>query len=195
MKKIITSLFITALAFSGQATIHLINVSNNTFAPNAISSVLVGDTVRFEQTAGNHNTVSASIPAGAASWNHDFSGAAVFDYKVTVAGNYGYTCTFHAGMVGGFVASEPTADLDKKQAYTASKAYPNPFKAKITLNHASANRIEIFSILGESVKVIDIALNEKTTTLDLSELNKGVYFYVVKNNKEVLETRRIIKSE
>ena len=75
------------------------------------------------------------------------------------------------------------------------KAYPNPFKSKITINHGSCDKIEICNLLGEIIKTVYISPNEKSTSLDLSELRKGVYFYVIKENNSVLETRRIIKSE
>lgn len=75
------------------------------------------------------------------------------------------------------------------------KAYPNPFKSKITINHTSADKIEICTLLGEKVKIIPVSLQDKSTTLDLSDLKKGVYFYVIKFDNNVIETRRIIKSE
>lgn len=75
------------------------------------------------------------------------------------------------------------------------KAYPNPFKSKITINHSSADKIEICSLLGETIKTFTISNFDKTSVLDLSDLKKGVYFYVIKNNDNVIETRRIVKSE
>ena len=75
------------------------------------------------------------------------------------------------------------------------KAYPNPFKGKITINHGNCDKIEICTLLGEVVRTVQVAANDKSTQLDLSELKKGVYFYVVKDNNSIVETRRIVKSE
>lgn len=75
------------------------------------------------------------------------------------------------------------------------KAYPNPFKGKITINHGACDKIEICTLLGEVVRTVHVGANDKSTQLDLSELKKGVYFYVIRDNNSILETRRIIKSE
>ena len=66
------------------------------------------------------------------------------------------------------------------------KAYPNPFKGKITINHGSCDRIEICTVLGEVVRTVTIGAHDKSTQLDLSELKKGVYFYVIKENNAIL---------
>lgn len=195
MKKIYAAFILSLVTFGANATIIVVSATgSSTFSPNSITDVVVGDTVRFVQTGGSHNTVSVSVPVGAATWNHNFS-AGSFDYKVTVAGNYAYQCTFHGGMVGAFSAADPVAEVANVENNIVSKAYPNPFKSKITIAHKSAEVIEVFSMLGERVKVLPINTLEKTTVLDLSDLKKGVYFYVIKNNDVILETRRIIKSE
>ena len=195
MKKIYAAFLLSLASLSANAMIHVINVANNTFSPNSFQDVIVGDTVRFIQTAGSHNTISQIIPAGAAAWSHSFSTGTTFDYKVTVAGNYAYHCSIHLLMVGAFVATDPVADVADIDNLVVSKAYPNPFRAKISITHKTAETIEVFSMLGERVKLISIVGADKTTVLDLSDLKKGVYFYVIKNNDLILETRRIIKSE
>lgn len=74
------------------------------------------------------------------------------------------------------------------------KAYPNPFKSKITIPTKNAQSVEIFSVLGEKVKTIETGMLDKIT-VDLSDLRKGVYFYVLKDETGVLETRKILKTE
>ncbi|MCE3295906.1 MAG: Secretion system C-terminal sorting domain [Crocinitomicaceae bacterium] len=91
-----------------------------------------------------------------------------------------------------FAASEDYTCLESGDE---PKAFPNPFKGKITINHGSCDKIEICTLLGEVVRTVHIPLNDKSTQLDLSELKKGVYFYVIKENSNVVETRRIVKSE
>lgn len=195
MRKIYAAFILSLATFSANATIFTVSATaSNQFSPSSFQDVVVGDTVRFVQTGGTHNTVSVSVPAGAATWNHNFSSGS-FDYKITHAGNYAYQCTFHFGMAGAFVAEDPVAEVASVENNIVSKAFPNPFKSKITIAHKSAESIEVFSLLGERVKTISISSSEKNTVLDLSDLKKGVYFYVIKNNDLVLETRRIIKSE
>lgn len=194
MKKLYTFIFLLFAAFSAKATIHDVIVSNNSFTPSVLS-VMVGDTVRWSLAQGTHTTTSSIVPSGAATWNHTFSGPGdQFEYKVTVAGNYGYICSFHGGMAGGFTASS-TASVSHLDDNVILKAFPNPFKSKLSIPNKTADNIEILNVLGESVKSVAVNSNEKFTVLDLSELKKGVYFYVLKQEGEILETRRVVKSE
>ncbi|MFN5416925.1 MAG: T9SS type A sorting domain-containing protein [Flavobacteriia bacterium] len=96
--------------------------------------------------------------------------------------------------VSSFTSKDENCEGDRN-AMDDPKAYPNPFKTKITINHSNADKIEICTLLGETIKVIPISFQDRATTLDLSELKKGVYFYVIKNDNSIIETRRIIKSE
>jgi hypothetical protein len=101
-------------------------------------------------------------------------------------------------VAGGFVNSSFTVVSNHEECNELGedpKAYPNPFKSKITIVHSGCDRIDIVNLLGETVKVIQIPSYEKVSTLDLSELKKGVYFYAIKDGGQVLETRRIVKSE
>ncbi|MEI6684118.1 MAG: BACON domain-containing carbohydrate-binding protein [Bacteroidota bacterium] len=86
---------------------HIVLVGNYFFNPSSLN-VSVGDTVRWQWSAGSHTTTSGVIPSGAASWDHQInSGSQVFDYPVTVAGTFNYVCTPHAamGMIGTFTAT------------------------------------------------------------------------------------------
>lgn len=86
--------------------------------------------------------------------------------------------------------------VSKIQKTSDVKASPNPFTSKITINHTNnADRIEICTLLGETIKTYIISNSDKSTVLDLGELKKGIYFYVIKSDNKILETRRIIKSE
>jgi|GEM_PF-545411 len=86
---------------------HIVLVGNYFFNPSSLS-VSVGDTVRWQWSAGSHTTTSGVIPSGAASWDQQInSGSPVYDYPVTVAGTFNYVCTPHAamGMIGTFTAT------------------------------------------------------------------------------------------
>jgi plastocyanin len=194
MKKIYTFIFLLFAAFSANATIHNVAVTNNAFTPSALD-VTVGDTIRWTLVQGTHTTTSMIVPNGAATWNYQFTGPGdQFDYKVTVAGMYGYLCSFHGGMGGEFSATASTAAVSQLDNTTSLKAFPNPFKTKVSIPNKTADNIEIISVLGEKVKSVAVNSNEKFTQVDLSDLKKGVYFYVLKEEGEILETRRIVKS-
>ena len=200
MNKIFTLITLLTLGFSAKATIHVVTVASNTFTPANITSVIVGDTIRWNHASGTHTTTSVaqSIPAGAAVWDSPITSAnPTFDYKVTVAGTYTYVCTPHApGMAGQFTATAPSsASVSKIQKSAELKVYPNPFTSKVTINHNGADKIEVCSLLGETVASVSVSSSEKSTVLDLSDLRKGVYFYIIKLDGKVLETRKIVKSE
>ncbi|MCE3295642.1 MAG: copper binding protein plastocyanin [Crocinitomicaceae bacterium] len=196
MKKLYTLTLLLFAAFSAKATIHNVGVINNSFTPGSITDVVVGDTIRWTLGQGTHNTTSTTIPNGAATWAYQFSGFGdSFDYKVTVAGTYTYRCTFHGGMNGSFTATNGTTSINELDNTASLKAYPNPFKTKLNVPNKTADNIEILNVLGEKVKSVSVNENEKHTVLDLSDLKKGVYFYVLKQEGEILETRRVVKSE
>ncbi len=120
MKKIIHILPVLALTaaifFNTQvfAVKHLVTVGNFFFNPSTLN-VIVGDTIRWQWSAGGHTTTSTpgAIPAGALSWDAPINNThTFFEYKVTVAGTYAYVCTFHApGMAGSFSATAFTPTL------------------------------------------------------------------------------------
>ena len=94
------------------------------FLPDYIE-VSVGDTVRFVNVSGNHNTESmrSMIPEGAARWKSNIGKQ--FDLSITHECVYAYRCTPHyrQAMVGLIVAGNPHTNLDKaKQVYTIPKA-------------------------------------------------------------------------
>lgn len=105
-------LLLLLLGFSrqSQATIVTILVggASNSFSPSSTTLVL-GDTVRWQWVGGFHTTTSLAIPGGATAWNQTLSSAGSFSYKPTQLGTYNYQCNPHApGMAGTFTVSAPT---------------------------------------------------------------------------------------
>ncbi|TNE54614.1 MAG: T9SS type A sorting domain-containing protein [Bacteroidetes bacterium] len=74
-----------------------------------------------------------------------------------------------------------------------SLAYPNPFQKSIEVHFGQADELLIVDLLGEPLRHFDLPPHGTKVTLDLSSLRKGVYFYVLRKQKKVLETRRIVK--
>ena len=52
--------------------------------------------------------------------------------------------------------------------------YPNPVKDYLTIESANAAVVKIYSVSGQMLSEQNI--NEGTTTIDLSNLNAGIYF-------------------
>src|SRR6187402_1490359 len=134
MKKINQWLSLAILLFAGNAfaATHTIQVgvsNNNTFTPNSITTVVVGDIIQWVWVSGSHTTFSVNIPAGATSWNNSInSGATTFNYTVTQPGTYSYQCSPHGpSMSGSFTVTGTTPVLDKtSQVYSSFEISPNP---------------------------------------------------------------------
>lgn len=199
MKKIYTLIFASAFTlFSIHVSAATINVSvggtGNVFTPNNFAAN-IGDIVLWTWAGGIHNVTSASVPTGAATFTSPDQSTGTFSYTITTAGNYGYSCTFHAlsGMVGGFTVSsvgvlEPTVDL-------LTSAYPNPFKEKVTIKYHGIESIELFNVIGEKVKTFKLSATQEKMEIELSDLNAGIYFYRTYKEGVIVETKKIVKSK
>ncbi len=196
------SALLVILFLNAGAAIHIIQVSSNQFNPNS-TSVNVGDTVRFTWVSGNHTTTSVSIPNGAATWDSPMtSSVSQFDYKVTIAGTYGYKCTPHAGggMVGTFSASGTTG-IDFGGAINLTSLYPNPFSNELFIEQGNEQpeytQISISDILGKQIKSISIeslsVVSIGKRRIDVGELPKGIYFVTLKGNGVKAKTVRLVK--
>jgi plastocyanin len=196
------SVLLSILFFTASAAIHEVMVSSNQFNPNSLN-VNVGDTVRFMWMNGSHTTTSVSIPVGAATWDSPMtSSVSQFDYKVTVAGSYGYKCTPHAlgGMVGSFTASGTTG-IDLGDVINLTSLYPNPFSNELFIEQGNEQpeytQISISDILGKQIKSITIeslsVVSIGKRRIDVGELPKGIYFVTLKGNGAKAKTIRLVK--
>lgn len=86
-----------------------------------------------------------------------------------------------------------SVDIDKtKDAVTIT---PNPFSDKITitLNPATKtdnSRLIIYNSLGK--EVINVLINNRATTIDVSNLSSGLYIYKFVDNTEIIQTGKLI---
>jgi hypothetical protein len=55
--------------------------------------------------------------------------------------------------------------------------------------------IEIFDALGKSIKKINLQDTEGKLLLNSTEFSKGIYFYVISANGEVIQDKKMIKFE
>ena len=69
--------------------------------------------------------------------------------------------------------------------------YPNPVNDVLNINIASNNTaIEIFDIVGK--QVVKMNLVNGKNQLNIENLKAGVYFYSIKKNGELIETKKIV---
>lgn len=198
MKKLYSLFFISAFSLFtiniNAATIN-VTVASNSFTPSTFTAVL-GDNIVFTLASGTHNVTGVSVPAGAAAISSGTMSTVgqTYTYNVTVAGNYGYQCTFHpTTMIGGFTASatgivDPTANL-------LTSVYPSPFKERITVKYSGIESIEFINVVGEKVKTLEMNAAEGKLEIDFENFPAGVYFYRTYKDGVVYETRKIVKAK
>lgn len=98
---------------------------------------------------------------------------------------------FNAGTVGARTFSQTKTSF--------SSPYPNPASYQVTFDYQlspddRAATIQIHNLLGTIVKEIPISDRTGKVTIDVSDLSEGFYFYSIKVNNQVLETKRLVIS-
>ena len=76
------------------------------------------------------------------------------------------------------------------------KLYPNPNSGKMTMEYEMEGTylaiLSIYSIDGRLVKLLTLNTNEKSITIDASELKEGVYYYTVKEDGKIVKTEKLV---
>ncbi len=161
----------------------LVGMGGNLFSPDSIN-VVVGDTVKFLWVSGTHNTTSQTIPSGAAPWSKSMTSANdSLDYIVTVAGEYNYSCTLHAGMIGKFIATGGPTGIKNLSKSGSFILYPNPVNDSFTISYSLQRdtqvELSVFDITGKRMQVgftskkSGGAYTERIVTQ--GKLSKGLY--------------------
>ncbi len=189
MKKVLFVIIFLHVFFSLSATEFTVQVSNFQFTPSALT-ISLGDVVKFVWVNGSHTTTSATIPAGAASWDKPMnSGSTVFNYTPTVLGLYNYVCTPHEafGMIGTITVEAVVPVILKSFQVTSSPAG----KALLQWATASEQGTQSFEVL-RSIdgihfeKIAEIAPAGNSTTeknysyTDNTISKQRFYYYSIK---------------
>lgn len=85
--------------------------------------------------------------------------------------------------------------VDEKQIKNIS-VYPNPFNDVITLETSETHNNLIFELInlkGQKVLKGELLANEKTTTINSSDLNSGVYFLNIIDKNNISKQYKIVK--
>lgn len=89
----------------------------------------------------------------------------------------------------------PTGIFESVETTSKAAVYPNPFKASINVslfneNAVKSMEIKLFNALGEAI--FSHQLDQITTTLDVSQLLPGVYFYHINSNGLPIQSGQLI---
>ena len=110
-------------------------------------------------------------------------------------GNSGYSTVFYnfslEWLTDGADSLDPTFIAENEQQRPSIDVYPVPATSCIVFNEA-VKKVEIFDVTGELVIYKQIAATEKPL-VDVSELDKGLYFVVCVDANGVLRNGRFIK--
>jgi hypothetical protein len=98
---------------------------------------------------------------------------------------------YFASSVG---ISENTTD-----APSLSNPYPNPASTQVSFDYnipagVSNASVNIHNLLGLKVKEFNLFGNNGKVTIDVMDLKEGIYFYSVKLDNQVTETKRLVIS-
>jgi len=203
MKKItlFKSLTIFSLCFFAAMSLHAttdtINASGTSFTPSTLT-INVGDTVCFTGIGTFHPLVFSADTAT----KYTTSGTCfVGGDAVLPEGLNAFYCDNHKlsipPMVGGITVEAVTTGLTALNEETmGSKAFPNPFSTITTIVFSGfeVERVRICDITGRTVKIVEPEYGTGRVEMDLTELNKGMYFYSLMNGHGIIETRKLIKN-
>jgi plastocyanin len=196
---------------TASAVKHIINVSNYAFSPATITNVAVGDTIRWQWVSGFHTTysITSSIPANAATWSTPInSSTTIFEYKVSVPGNYVYACNYHGtissngtpgGMSGSFQVNAATGLQEAGSSLNAISIYPKPANDALTVKMnafvASKGQVILYDIQGNEVQreYADLLPGSNLIHFSIGALSKGQYFVEIYSDKKRLSIQKILK--
>lgn len=194
-----------ALIFSqAQAATHTILVgqgSTLTFSPNTLTTVVVGDVIRWEWVTGSHTTTSVSVPGGADTWTNAINSTSTFfEYTVAVAGTYTYKCNPHfgAGMQGDFQVSTAT-DVMMGLVYNSLVIAPNPAAESITVSFRSDRSftatVMIFDQKGSLKKEekVKVKSGDNSFSCAISRWPEGHYILNVLDGEKAIVAQKFIK--
>ena len=124
--------------------------------------------------------------------NVAFGGGPVSSAKLTT-GTHWFICENHAssGMKGMIIIS--SLGLPENQLHTNISIFPNPSTDLITFKTSENLLDSTYFVADDSGRqVLTGKLNETTTSVDISQLTKGVYFFVVAEEKKQ-SVKKVIK--
>jgi plastocyanin len=201
MKRIFTFILplFVVLSTSVQAETHVITQTGVSFEPSALT-VTIGDVVRWEWTSSVHNTISTSVPVGAATWNAALdSEHPSFEYTVTVPGNYDFHCSFHAANMNGSFTATTVASVkplltSNRDLTVGQEMGTRTIHIRVAGGLPMEAAIRVYDITGKVLVTLHegtISSEEKKVEYDAAELSRGIYFVRFETSGNVI-TRKVL---
>jgi hypothetical protein len=139
-------------------------------------------------------TASGGTPVYTYSWSTGATGPGIIvappvttTYTVYVTDANG--CTGNSAIT---VTVSNCAGVNEKQLISGISIYPNPFISSLNINSkVRYDEIIITNLLGKTVKRFTTEMN----SIDLSDLQDGIYVIAIYDNRKTILTKKIVKSE
>jgi len=149
------------------------------------SALSLTATVNESTEISGNGSISVQVAGGTAPYEYEWNtgdtessleNLSVGEYEVTVTDANG--CTINDSFTVGGVTS------NVNELKTEITLYPNPVKNSVFLNHANLEAGLKGSIVNASGKIVkDFKLGEGNTTVDISTLQRGIYFIILENRQ------------
>lgn len=114
-----------------------------------------------------------------------------FENSVTFK-DYAYNSTPNTAINTGDTGTQAAVDDIENSNFFS--IYPNPVKNTITIDNKTninISKIEIINLLGKKVKEIKVS-DLSNQTIDISELNKGMYLVSILENDKIVSQKKLI---
>jgi hypothetical protein len=158
------------------------------------SFVVNGNSVQFENASSSLNLLNYSWNFGdgntSNSQNPQHTYASFGEYDVTLIASY---CNFFDTVQ--YSLNLNSTGLDQFEVRNDEIiVFPNPANDYLTFNWKGKNKMDVTFInsLGQNVKVID--LNKLNKTIDLKDLEKGIYFLIINNSYKTVIRKLVINN-
>lgn len=122
-------------------------------------------------------------------YTHGIDGCSIYTYIIKYGGFQSYGDSVQVTYtIGGIDCFLGTDEMETTLDYSV---YPNPANEVLTISISENNTsISIFDIVGKNVA--EMKLINGTNSLNIENLNAGVYFYSIKRNGNIIETKKLI---
>ena len=154
-------------------------------------TINVGDLVRWTWTDTFAHTVQNDVGSAETFNSGSKTGLGnTFTYQFNSIGSNPYKCGFHPLSMAGTITVENPLDIEEYSIKNFAIS-PNPAYDQLSLqmpNGIDIKSISIFDLLGQKI----YSSNKLENTIDISKLNKGLYFIKV-SSLGISHTKRFIK--
>ncbi|MBN4066018.1 SBBP repeat-containing protein [Candidatus Amoebophilus asiaticus] len=175
--------------------------ANNCYAIDSIN-ISEPDSLRLftlstDAAAGqNDGTASVSVSGGISPYSYLWNNGKTTQTITGLApGNYSVTVTDANACqsIADVIVNENTG-INEYKLSSKVFIYPNPFNSSTTITINNQNKIsyklEILNILGEKVRGYRFTSN--TLTIKKGNLRNGIYFYILTDNNQSIDTGKLI---